>query len=96
MNSSALVLVLAAGAGLALLIRSLVRLETRIDQDGEVVVREYGRYSEAQDAQDALEAAGIPSILRRRGYRVGSTCVVVNRDQARAAQRILTAQTENC
>src|SRR5690348_16246631 len=92
MPTIALVVLLAAGAGLALLIRSIVSLETAIDRDNEVPAKDYPDRGRAQEAIQVLEANGIPSMIRHGGYRGGIYSVVVRPEQADKAREILSAE----
>jgi len=52
MPTRAVVTIIAAGAGLAFLVRSIISLEDAIDQDNEVSVQDYA------DSAEALLATG--------------------------------------
>ena len=65
----AVVTIIAAGAGLAFLVRSIISLEDAIDQDNEVSVQDYADSAEAQRGIEVLEAKGIPSMIRHGGFR---------------------------
>jgi hypothetical protein len=73
MPTIALVVLLAAGVGLALLIRSIVSLETAIDRDNEVPAKDYPDRGRAQEAINVLEANGIPSMIRHVAIAVAFT-----------------------
>ncbi len=94
MSTSAIVIILAAGAGLALLVRSLLSVQTSIDRDDDVVAKDYAHEGQARDAMSVLEANGIASMLRGGG-RVGVYSVIVRPDVVDEARRVLGRKPED-
>ena len=92
MPTMAVVTILAAGAGLAFLVRSIISLEDAIDQGNEVSVQDYAGSAEAQRGIEVLEAKGIPSMIRHGGFRGGIYSVVVRPDQLTTAREILASE----
>ena len=86
----AVVTIIAAGAGLAFLVRSIISLEDAIDR--EVSVQDCADGAQAQRGVEVLEAKGIPSMIRHGGFRGGIYSVVVRPDQLTTAREILASE----
>jgi len=95
MPTLAIVAIVAVGAGIALLIRSVLSLQTSIDRDDDVVVKSYATQIEAKEAIRTLEANGIASMIRQGGYRGGIYSVIVPPDLVDDARRVLGRKPDN-